>query len=50
MTRREFMASFAGIPLYKASKFELSLNLRTAKALPLSVPATLLAAADKVVE
>ena len=38
------------IPFYQASKFELSLNLKTAKALSLSVPATLLAAADKVVE
>ena len=38
------------IPFYQASKFELSLNLKTAKALSLNVPATLLAAADKVVE
>jgi len=38
------------IPFYQASRFELSLNLKTAKALSLSVPATLLAAADKVVE
>jgi putative ABC transport system substrate-binding protein len=38
------------IPFYQASKFELSLNLKTAKALSLSVPATLLAEAEKVVE
>ena len=38
------------IPFYQASKFELSLNLKTAKAQSLNVPATLLAAADNVVE
>jgi len=38
------------IPFYQVSKFELSLNLKTAKALSLNVPATLLAAADNVVE
>jgi putative tryptophan/tyrosine transport system substrate-binding protein len=38
------------IPFYQASKFELSLNLKTAKALSLNVPATLLAAAERVVE
>jgi putative tryptophan/tyrosine transport system substrate-binding protein len=38
------------IPFYQASRFELSLNLKTAKMLSLNVPATLLAAADKVVE
>jgi putative ABC transport system substrate-binding protein len=38
------------IPYYQASKFELSVNLKTAKALGLTVPATLLASADKVFE
>jgi len=38
------------IPFYQASKFELSLNLRTAKALGLTIPNSLLAQADKVIE
>ena len=38
------------IPFYLASKFGLSINLKAAKALGLTVPATLLARADKVVE
>jgi putative ABC transport system substrate-binding protein len=38
------------IPFYQTSKFELALNLKTAKALSLDVPATLRASADRVIE
>jgi putative tryptophan/tyrosine transport system substrate-binding protein len=43
-------ANPAEIPFYQVSKFELSINLKAAKALGLAVPATLLATANKVVE
>lgn len=43
-------ANPAEIPFYQVSKFDLSINLKTAKALGLTVPATLLATADKLVE